>query len=250
MIIAVCDDNSVFLDQMKPLLEEIPYVEKVLMYSNYEVLQANIHSFFGPDLVIMDMEWNRGETSGRNRHSSKENGMVLAEDLLQFSPKTQILYVTGYLDHFAQRMFLHKANVVGLLHKPVDKGLLRVYLDRVQKTIEDSAEKEKYLLLKKRHETINVRYEDIYYIESTNHVIHLVMDKLTIDLARSLESLLEELPEHFIRCHKSYVVNLNQVVNVSRSGLSLKDRKETIPIGRSYYDETRRRFVLKLAENI
>lgn len=250
MVVAICDDDLVYIERLKQQLMEIPYIEKILTYSNYEVLLADIRSFVSPDLAIMDMEWNRERQKNDRRHSQRENGMVLAENLLNYSPKTQILYVTGYLDYFAQRMFLHEANVIGLLRKPVDSGLLKVYLDRVRNMLEEEENKDKYLILKKRHESINVRHEGIRYMESENHVVHVKTDKLVIDVSQSLESLQEKLPNSFVRCHKSYVVNLEYVTKVGRSGVQIVGRESEIPVGRRYYDEMRRKFMLRLSADM
>lgn len=51
-----------------------------------------------------------------------------------------------------------------------------------------------------------------------------------------MQKLQERLPDHFKRVHKSYIVNLKKVLEVSRQRI-IFDKKTYIPIGDSYKEE-------------
>ena len=57
-----------------------------------------------------------------------------------------------------------------------------------------------------------------------------------------MDELEKILPEYFLRCHKSYIVNMNQILSLSSEGIVLESGKK-LPVSRAKYREAKRRFL-------
>ena len=88
--------------------------------------------------------------------------------------------------------------------------------------------------------------DDILYLESTDNYVFIyyisndiVKKELLRNSLKKLENVFENLP--LKRCHRSYMVNLNNLTLVKKSGqkmmLSLSKTSETIPVSKTYQKE-------------
>lgn len=92
------------------------------------------------------------------------------------------------------------------------------------------------LIVKDGHSHYKLRLHDIFYIKSDGKYIDLHLENKRITLRSSLVNFLKEYPSDlFVRVHKSYLVNINEVDSFTRSNIQLSDCQ--IPISRSYKDE-------------
>ncbi|WP_168796619.1 LytR/AlgR family response regulator transcription factor [Cognatitamlana onchidii] len=78
--------------------------------------------------------------------------------------------------------------------------------------------------------------KDILFIEGKgNYSTYNLMDASKITAYGSLKKALEQLPENFIRVHKSYVVNKNEVRSFDSNSIQINDA--FIPRGKSVADD-------------
>jgi len=93
-------------------------------------------------------------------------------------------------------------------------------------------------------ETISVRPEDILYMESYGNYVDVfyktekeVGHKLLRSTIKCMEDALQAYP-YFIRSHRAFIVNVNQIMNVSGNAqgyrLTLFDSPREIPVSRTY----------------
>lgn len=78
--------------------------------------------------------------------------------------------------------------------------------------------------------------DNIVYIEAMSEYvkIHLRNDKSVVVLVR-LKNLLDRLPSFFMRIHRSYIINLNAIVEVNKNRV-IVEGDVFLPIGDSYRD--------------
>ena len=227
MQIALCDDNRLFLKEMQEQLQSIPVVDSVYPFGELEDFLGTVRNGKVYDAVFMDIDWNK-----------EECGIRAAEELYRIAPDTKVVYVTGYTERFAQQVFLHKANLSGFLSKPVDSVLLQQNLCKVKESL---TEQEEMLLVRANGALFHIPVRDIYYIESQGHTVLIHTQKETITAYEKLNNLLEQLPDSFCQCHKSYIVNMRHIRRFQASDVLLKS-DHVIPISRSRNAETRDRY--------
>ena len=99
--------------------------------------------------------------------------------------------------------------------------------------------KEEYINFNLKNYIYRVKLDEIIYIEVIMRKIKVVTIKEEIELSKyTLQGILDELRDNFIRCHRGYVVNIDYISKIDRvNNYILLDKvDDKIPIGRKYRD--------------
>lgn len=224
MHIAVCDDNLSFLAQMEEHLRTLSLVESVSAFSTLERFLLSVEAGARYDAALLDIHWGQ-----------PQNGMDMAARLLQLSPATRIIYITGYGDRFAQQVFLREANLSGFLTKPVDPALLLANLEKAARAGERSPAT---VTILSQGKPITLPVEEILYLESRGHTVLIHTTSEVLSVYRRLDEVALLLPEGFCRCHKSFLVSLRHIRRVQQPDLLLKNGC-TVPVSRTRYAQAK-----------
>ena len=99
-----------------------------------------------------------------------------------------------------------------------------------------------------QNEELHLKSTELKYIESANNYVEVNFKnekKLLRSTLKKMEIQLKEYPQ-FYRCHKKFIVNLNQVESISGNAqgykLHLKGSDVLIPVSRSLNDEISKKF--------
>ena len=229
MRVAICDAEREALEALRIMVSGSDLVNQIHGFLSLEEIWDAMEAGQHFDLVFLQIEWNR-----------PQNGIDFAADLMKASPNTQIIYVAGENARFAQQIFLKPANICGYLVKPVERDLLDKLLEKAWHAAEEWEEKK--LVVRQKGILHAIPLRKICYLESRGHqvLIHTTKDKILC--YDRLENMKERLPEHFQQCHKSYLVNFDNVRIIERSRLILKTEEE-IPISRARYAQAKAAYV-------
>lgn len=94
--------------------------------------------------------------------------------------------------------------------------------------------------IKDKKRLIKVRAEDIYWVKAEGAYSQLVARNQVYFLSTNLGTLEEKLRgHHFIRVHRSYLVNFQHIDTIEEDVLSVAE--ERIPMGKNYREEFYRR---------
>lgn len=142
---------------------------------------------------------------------------------------TPILYVTSYADHMADA--LNTFHCFAFLLKPYDRETLFAQLD-------DLADSYIGRLYVRDPEGIyhTISLNQIIYVRSEGRYLHYVTADDEIRSRQfSMAELLQKLPAHFVRCHKSYIINTEKSKNYDFTNryAELEGTAEHIPISRA-----------------
>lgn len=154
-----------------------------------------------------------------------------------------VIFTTAYPEYAVDGF---KLNAVDYLLKPfefqdllrsAEKARKRFEYDSLKRSGEPRRESD-VIFVKSEHKIIGINVEDIKYIEGMSEYARIYVqgeEKPVITFVR-LQKLEGRLPDYFKRVHKSYIVNLRKVLEVSRQRI-IFDKKTYIPIGDSYKEE-------------
>lgn len=82
---------------------------------------------------------------------------------------------------------------------------------------------------------IQIPYSKIYYFEARNKKINVRVGNEEYDFYDSIENILHLLPEHFVRCHRAYLVNSRKIRKIRMSeGVVEMDGGVVVPFSRTY----------------
>ena len=235
MYLAVCDDKKEELNAVLSLLDAwqedrgIPLRRKAYQ-SAAELLETARQERF--TLYLLDVMMPRMD------------GLEAARRIRQFDDAAEIVFLSTS-PGFAYESYGVRA--LNYLLKPVEGEKLFSLLDqlwlREQKPMEA-------LTLKTATTIIRVPYANISYVEVIGkHVYFHLVDGDTREVTGSLkdfESVLLSRPE-FMRVHRSYIVNMFQVEQISSSGLRTF-RGENLPVSRLTFPQLQRDYMALLFE--
>lgn len=218
LTVSLCDDNAQERAYIKSLvldwLERSGAMVSIREYPSAEALLFS-YSDNPPDILLLDIEM------------PGMNGVELAKRLRERAETVQIIFITGYSDFIAEG---YDVSALHYLLKPISSDKLFEVLDRAYKVICEEKPPET-VVFRAGMETLRFKLSDIEYIVALGHSTVLSADGKTYDLSVPISEAEKALGEGFIRCHRSYIVNLKYVSAVSGGTLTL-DSGVKIPVAR------------------
>lgn len=227
--LAICEDEPHLLEQMRALCSEIlsqwgiEYaIETFLSADSLEEAISGVSDRF--DLLILDIGMQG------------KSGMQLAHELRGRDDRVSIIFATSSEAHLREG---YDVQPIQYLLKPVKKEALVEAL----KTDIKVNHSPKTIVLRMGLRTVVFPICDICYIESLGHnvVFHLLGEERAFVLSLTEAERLAPT-ERFCRCHKSYLVNMEHIAEITRTEIVLHNG-EKIPVGRKYYADVQAAFV-------
>ncbi|HWQ79801.1 MAG TPA: LytTR family DNA-binding domain-containing protein [Anaerovoracaceae bacterium] len=127
----------------------------------------------------------------------------------------------------------------GILFIPPEKMLVyqtvrEIYLEHMRI---DERDKQPAFVIKSGSDYYSLNTGDISFFEAQGKKIAVKTRGQEILFYSNFDTVLEQLPGHFIRCHKGFVVNTKQIghINFTEMAITLTD-KSIIPFSRTYRD--------------
>lgn len=151
------------------------------------------------------------------------------------------VFISAHSEHAAESYnldvmdFIVKPVKLDRLIKSVDKAIdfleqKEQLLSNIQKTEQQEAEMD-FFFIKENNTHIKINVEDVLYIESMGDFSKImVKDNKSHMVLISLKNLEKQLsPSKFMRVHKQFMVNLEQIVSISNTDLKLSNQQQ-IPV--------------------
>lgn len=117
------------------------------------------------------------------------------------------------------------------------------------KAIKEDKTEESVKTFSVKGKIFNIKINNIKYIESDKRVAIIHEKDIVRKIYAKLNELEELLPKQFIRCHQSYIINLDKVRELNLHEFVL-NTGERIPISQLKYKETKNLFIQYLGEVI
>ncbi len=222
---AVCDDVSDDRQRLISLIKTAaPYCE-IAEYESGETLLWDLESGARFDIIFLDifMDGISGvETAERIRKSDSDVLLVFVSSSNDFYRESYDLYAFNYLI------------------KPLAEDKLAEVLSRA--TAHLNKDKEQVVRVSFMGNVQPVRCSQLLYLSSEQHAVNFCLKNgETVKSYVKLDDFASQLPaENFVRCHQSYIVNLNHVTDMTAVEFALGDMK--IPISRSYSGQARDKY--------
>lgn len=225
MKVAICDDEIIELNNTKKQLEEAYKSLDLLVHTfndGNKLLEAIDKTTY--DLVILDIEM------------PEIDGLAVAKRLRKLGAKTAIVFLTSHVEYALKG---YEVNALRYLTKPVKVEQLSEIITYL---IDQSSEVKK-LMLRDEEDMVFVSVKDIIYLEAQNQDIRLVTSDKEFFRRYNIKDYETELSEYFfVRCHRSYIVNLAYISRISKKEIYL-DNGEILPLSRTKEKEVKEALV-------
>ncbi len=99
-----------------------------------------------------------------------------------------------------------------------------------------------YLTVRADRQKAKILFEDILYIESMSDYVKIATSSNNTVITRErISHIFKELPENFLRIHRSFIVNSQKIDSFSKTELEVNERR--LPISRTYKKEVNKRLI-------
>ncbi len=217
------DDEPLALKLVSDYVAKTPYLELAGAFDN-PLDAVDFLSDSKVDLILLDVQM------------PDLSGVDFAKTL---QPGTKIIFTTAY-EKYAVEGF--RLNAIDYLLKPFSYQEFLTAVNKAKHLIELEEQaypsleaNNEFLFLKSEYKIRRINFHEILYIEGMKDYVKVYLQDETKPVLslNSVKSLEEKLPaEHFMRVHRSYIVNLDKVETVERSHVVFG--KKYIPVSDQY----------------
>lgn len=218
------DDEPLALQQLVAYINKVPFLELAAQcHSAIEARQFLEHDTV--DAVFCDI------------NMPDLNGMDFVKSL---AAPPLVVFTTAYSEYAVEGF---RVNAVDYLLKPFGLQEFQRAANRLKERClpppspskQESQGEADVLFLKTDYRIVKVNIADIRYIEAMSEYLKVWLEgepKPIITLL-SLKKMEERLPNHFMRIHRSYIVNLTKIREVNKNRVIL-DADTYLPVGDLY----------------
>lgn len=196
----LCDDNLVIVNKLKEMLEFL-FVKhdieaKVTFTSDNSIDVLDFIANNHVDVIILDINLN-----------SNISGLELAKRVRKNNKGVYIIFSTGHLEY---SLIAYSVKTFDYLPKPITIERLEVTLLRLLEDVKFSNKKFIYI----DNKTL-INYSEINYIKKDGMKLVFCTDSHKYETYNSFSKIQSILPDNFIRCHKSYIANADNISNIN-----------------------------------
>lgn len=145
--------------------------------------------------------------------------------------KCKVIFTTAYAEYAVQGFEL---KAVDYLVKPITLERFLDAVNRIQKDEESGDENRTYIFVKTEYRHQKINYDDIQFFKGMGDYVQIVLAEEKIMTLEKMKYFQQELPNSFIRVHKSYIVSIDKIEFVEKNRIRIKE--EIIPIGAKYQE--------------
>ena len=196
----LCDDNPSAIEKLSKMLNSIIISNNLngqitFSTNNPNDLLKYVKSH-PTHVLLLDIELKSSMT-----------GIEIAKKIRELDKNIYIIFITGY---FEFGMLAYKCKTFDFLQKPLTKErfeetILRLYSDVF-------GNKTRYIRLD-NDKTI-IKEDSIRFIKKDGMKVIFHTDTRDYETYSSFSKISDMLPYNFVRCHKSYIVNMDKITDI------------------------------------
>lgn len=229
--IAICDDEEQFVTHLKGLLERyaVETGEEIKVTAYYDGMELIEKYDTTIDLIFLDIQMRMVDglrTAGHIRQMDERVGIIFLTTLVQYG-------LEGY-----------RYQAEDYVIKPIKYVRLKAEMDQwIRKHCRDDSPS---IAVANDTGKYKIILKSLRYVETFNRNLLLHTEEENIICYKSMKEMERKLQEYgFVRCHTSYLVNLQYVKSVKTKTFEIKlVSGETLPISQP----RRKEFMERLAE--
>ncbi len=197
----LCDDNLNIADKLKEMLEIIFFKNSIdamvslVTDDPNEIIEFEHNNLV--DVLILDINLN-----------NKISGIDLAKQIREKNKNVYIIFSTGHLEY---SLLAYTVKTFDYLPKPITLERLETTINRL---LDDLDGKSNNKFIKLNNKTI-INEKEINYIKRDGMKLVFCTKTGEFVTYSSFNKLIPSLSENFVRCHKSYIVNTENILNIN-----------------------------------
>lgn len=219
---ALCDDNVQLLSKLKEMLELIflkhDFEASIVFYSDDTNKLLKFLSTNQIDVLFLDIEFH-----------SKPNGIEIAKYIRKFNKDIYFIFITA---HFEFIISAFECKTFDFIPKPFSQIKLENTIIRLFDDF--TSNKTSFIKLNNKRQLINQSLVDFIQKRGMRTIYNTYNGEF--DSYGSFAKIESSLPSNFIRCHKSFIVNINNIssIDLKNNSILFKNSDNKCYIGPKY----------------
>lgn len=220
----ICDDNQTVLNRLSKMLEAIFINNNIDAEIGLKALNAsdviNYLESHKVDVLILDINLK-----------SEITGCDIADMVRKKNKDVYIIFTTGHLEY---ALIAYKYKTFDYLPKPIVDERLEETILRLMDDMKSTPSK--FIRLNNNRTIIN--QDEVNYIKKDGMKLVFCTNNRTYETYSSFNKIRDCLPDNFVRCHKSFIVNVKNISDInSNNNTILFSPNESCSIGGKYKNE-------------
>jgi len=215
----IIEDELMARKSLEKLCSKLPQID---LCGIYEDAESALKAFSDPDidLLLLDIEM------------PGMSGLELIETI-PYLP--QVVFTTGNKE-YAYEAFEY--DVTDFIKKPINlerfqKAIEKVKTQKERRNAVSIASSQHEFYIKSEGKLVRLPYDSILYFENVGDYVKVITTNGNHIIHGSLKSIDQKISNpRFIKTHRSYIVNMNKIVDIENNSLVID--KKVIPISRAH----------------
>lgn len=220
-------------------IESAKKIEKLLLKLYRQEIQLfTCESIFALENYVLDTRNGNVDILFVSLSASEKDTISRVGAMQKEFPNIQVTFLA---EDITQAVHIFEADPAYFIKKPINEKYLQEAMNRMLSRLYKI--RKRVLLFESPKGIFIIPRDEILYIESNRKEITFVltMSRREKGIGR-LDELMEKLGEGFVRCHQSYIVNVDKITCVSTKEITLFNEKR-VPISRHRHKEARQAIV-------
>lgn len=211
--IFVCEDNAAQRRTVVNIIQNTVLIEELDMQLTLDtgdpyMLLKKIKTSQNTGIYFLDIDLN-----------SSMNGMKLAQQIRLYDPRGFIIFITAHSE-LSYMTFQYRVEAMDFVLKdnPAEAKvkLRECLLNAMERHTLQTNKTHKVYTLEIGGRKISVDYEDILFFETSSNIHKVILHAKDrqIEFPSTLKELIGELDGNFVRCHRAFLVNKNNIKEV------------------------------------
>ena len=211
--IFVCEDNAAQRRTIVNIIQNTVLIEELDMQLTLDtgdpyMLLEKIRISQNTGIYFLDIDLN-----------SSMNGMKLAQQIRLHDPRGFIIFITAHSE-LSYMTFQYRVEAMDFVLKdnPAEAKvkLRECLLNAMERHTLQTNKTHKVYTLEVGGRKINVDYEDILFFETSSNIHKVILHAKDrqIEFPSTLKELTGVLDSNFVRCHRAFLVNKNNIKEV------------------------------------
>ena len=211
--IFVCEDNAAQRRTVVNIIQNTVLIEELDMQLTLDtgdpyMLLKKIKTSQNTGIYFLDIDLN-----------SSMNGMKLAQQIRLYDPRGFIIFITAHSE-LSYMTFQYRVEAMDFVLKdnPAEAKvkLRECLLNAMERHTLQTNKTHKVYTLEIGGRKISVDYEDILFFETSSNIHKVILHAKDrqIEFPSTLKELTGVLDGNFVRCHRAFLVNKNNIIEV------------------------------------
>lgn len=235
--VMLIEDEMQIRKILKKMIEKVEGFEVVAEADSF-ASSVSEFSLKRPEVVFVDVDLNG------------DSGLECAKVMTNIDPQLKVIFATAHSEYMANAFEIYAFDY---LVKPFDMERVSKTLGRIKEALTvkeepvSATDDNDKLIVKGKEQTFFLDKKDIVMIERADSATNIITVDGNYRTSASLSDLEEKLTGNFMRCHKSYIINIDMISRTEPYGrwtyiVKFKNIEDTALITSQKYDELKNRF--------